>query len=73
MKKECIFRCQRNGRTYRVIAVPNENSSRGVMYFAYVGRRRLERVGWFNPEFAIAGVLCDALGPNLWEEVREEV
>ena len=73
MKKVCIFRCQRNGRTYRVIAVPNEKASRGVMYFAYIGRRRLEHIGWFNPEFAIRGVLCDAFGPDLWSKIREEV
>lgn len=73
MEKECIFRCQRNGRTYRVIAVPNEKTSRGMMYFAYIGRRRLEPMGWYNPEFAIDSVLCDAFGPRLWCEVKGTV
>lgn len=73
MERECIFRCQRNGRTYRVVAVPNEHASRGVMYFAYIGRRRLEPIGWYNPEFAIESVMCDALGPQLWGEVRGAV
>lgn len=53
------------------MAIPYEHASRGVMYFAYVGRRRLEPIGWYNPEFAIESVLCDALGPKLWNDVRE--
>lgn len=73
MKNVCIFRCQRDGRTYRVVAVPNEHSSRGEMYFAYIGRKRLEPVGWYNPEYAIESVLRDALGNSLWIEVREAV
>ena len=73
MVNECIFRCQRNGRTYRVLAVPNERASRGVMYFAYIGRRRLEPMGWYKPEFAIGSVLCDALGHRLWNDVKEAV
>lgn len=73
MEKECIFRCQRNGRTYRVVAVPKENTSRGVMYFAYIGRKRLEPIGWYNPEFAIESVMSDALGTELWGEVRGAV
>ena len=73
MKKECIFRCQKDGRTYRVVAVPNEHASRGVMYFAYIGRRRLEPIGWYNPEFAIDSVLSDALGHKLWKETKEAV
>ena len=70
MEKKCIFRCQCNGRTYRVVAVPNEHASRGVMYFAYIGRRRLEKFGWYNPEFPIDSVMIDALGPELWGEVK---
>lgn len=73
MKKECVFRCQRNGRTYRVVAVPNERASKGVMYFAYIGRRRLETIGWYNKEFAIQSVMEDALGIDLWIKVREAV
>lgn len=73
MEKECIFRCQRDGKTYRVVAVPNKRACKGVMYFAYIGRRRLEPMAWYNPEFAIESVLRDALGNNLWKEVREEV
>ena len=73
MKKRCIFRCQSNGRMYRVVEVPDESVSRGVMYFAYIGRRRLEPIGWYNPEFAIDSVLCDALGHNLWHEVKMAV
>ena len=73
MKKECIFRCQRNGRTYRVVAVPNEHACRGVMYFAYIGRRRLDTIGWYNPVFAIYSVLCDAFGPGLWKEIKTAV
>ena len=71
MERECIFRCQRKGRTYRVIAVPNERAIHGVMYVAYIGRRRLEPMMWYNPEFAIESVLSDALGKELWKEVRE--
>ena len=73
MTKQCVFRCQRDGKTYRVIGVPNEHASRGVMYFAYIGRRRLEPIGWYNPEYAIDSVLRDAFGCGLWKEVREVV
>ena len=73
MKKKCIFRCQANGRRYRVMAVPNVKASRGEMYYAYVGRHRLEKYAWFNPEFAIESVMKDALGYELWKYVREAV
>ena len=53
--------------------VPNEKACRGVMYFAYIGRRRLEPFGWYNPESAIDSVLSDALGHKLWNETKKEV
>lgn len=53
-----------------MVAIPCEKAASGFMYYAYVGRRRLEPFGWFNAEFAIDSVLCDALGPQLWSEVK---
>ena len=73
MEKKCIFRCQCNGRTYRVVAVSNEHTKSRAIYFAYIGRRRLEQLGWFNPEFAIDSVMIDALGAKLWEDVKGAV
>lgn len=71
MTNECIFRCQKDGKTYRVVAVPNERAARGVIYLAYIGRKRLEPFGWYNPEFAIESVLDTALGRELWNDVRD--
>lgn len=73
MEKKCIFRCQCNGRTYRVEAVYNEYGKSGAIYFAYIGRRRLEKIGWYNPESAIDSVMIDALGPKLWGKVKGTV
>lgn len=53
-----------------MVAVPNEHATRGEMYFAYIGRRRLEPMGWYYPEFAIDSVMMDALGHKIWGEVK---
>jgi hypothetical protein len=71
MTNECIFRCQKDGKTYRVVAVPNEHAARGVIYLAYIGRRRLEPIGWYCPEHAIESVLDAALGHELWRDVKD--
>lgn len=62
MTGKCIFKCEVEGTTYRVMARPFKQAVRGVMYFDYVGTKRLSRNRWFNKEYAIECVLRDALG-----------
>lgn len=69
MDKKCVFLARSENGTYRVKAEPCEDAVDGVMYYTYLGRMRLEPVGWFNREYAIESVLRASLGVDMMNKL----
>lgn len=69
MKKECIFRCQINGKWYRVLVEPHPNLEGHFIYWTYVERRRFDTVYWNTLAGAIGSILT-VYGPEFNVEYK---
>lgn len=61
MTKDCIFKCQINGKWYRVYECVHPGDMRRTYYLTYVGRRRYDHSTWGSLGAAIGSILgaCD--------------
>lgn len=59
MDKQCVFRCQFNGRNFSVFEQDNPKEEGGKIYWVYEGRRKLDKFNWFSEAGAIGSILSE--------------
>lgn len=69
MKKNCVFRCQFNGNTYRVLMEEHTHLIGKSIYWAYKGRRKMDSFSWDHLEGAVGSILCE-IGPKFMDNLR---
>lgn len=69
MKKECVFRCQFNGNTYRVLKEGHPHLIGESIYWTYKGRRKIDSFSWEKLEGAVGSILCE-IGPKFMDNFR---
>lgn len=69
MKKECVFKCQIDGKWYKVYKVPHQYFTREYQYVTYCGRRRLEGFQWSCIGSAV-GAILDMIKPEWLNDIR---
>ena len=57
MKKECVFRCQFGGRCYSIHATQNPKNEGALIYWTYIGRRKLDAFSWTSFEGALGSIM----------------
>lgn len=57
MKKNCVFKCQINGKWYRVYECVHPDDEHKKFYQTYVGRKRLDLCYWSYLGSAIGSIL----------------
>ena len=70
MKKECVFRCQFNGNTYRVFKEGNPHFIGLSIYWTYKGRRKMDRFSWDYLEGAVGSILCE-IGDKFMDNFKQ--
>lgn len=60
MSKTCVFKCQINGKWYRVYECANPDDSYRTCYQTYIGRKRLDYCTWSRLGSAIGSILTTA-------------
>lgn len=59
MKKKCVFKCQINGKWYRVYECVLPVDEHRTYYRTYVGRKRFDPFTWERLGGAIGSILCE--------------
>ena len=59
MEKECVFRCQFNGKMYRVLMCKHENREGMNVYWVYKGRRKKDKWPWMSLAGAVGSIMCE--------------
>lgn len=59
MDKQCVFRCQFNGRKFSVFEQDNPKREGGKIYWVYEGRRKFDQFNWFSAAGAIGSILSE--------------
>lgn len=65
MTKECVFRCKFGGKCYSIYASKHPKLEEELIYWTYVGRRKLDFVEWSSIEGAIGSILVEWKDFNL--------
>ena len=70
MKKELIFKCQINGKWYRVFECVHPNEERRTVYLTYIGRKRFDHCTWSCLGSAIGSILS-VMGKDMMIDLVE--
>lgn len=57
MKKECVFKCQINGKWYYIYECVHPADKGRTYYLTYIGRKRLNHITWSCMGSAIGSIL----------------
>lgn len=70
MERICVFKCQFNGRRFRIIAVGDTYAKGLRSYYAYEGRKRLDRYPWSSLGGAVGRILKE-LSWDITDKIAE--
>ena len=70
MEKKCVFRCQFNGNSYRVLLGVCQNREEMYGYWVYKGRRKKDKWPWMSLAGAVGSILCE-MGSEFMDKYKD--